>query len=171
MGVTIHFEGRLISDNAFQEVMAISKQFAESNDMEYSFIREDNKILYRVKDEKDWNYEGLTKGIKIQPSPDSDPLWLEFDKDNYVQDFCKTQFADIQVHLQIIELFRLLEGRFETFFVEDEGEYWETRNIELLQKHINACFAAIDEATSENKDLTGPFRLEDGRIVDLMERE
>ena len=38
----------------------------------------------------------------------------------------------------------------------------------ILQKHIDACFEAIEEAKQEDKSLEGPFRLNTGRIIDLM---
>ncbi|MBK6840046.1 MAG: hypothetical protein IPG90_18650 [Bacteroidetes bacterium] len=66
--------------------------------MPYDSISEPLKKLGRVKNEMGWDYEGPTKGVKIQPDQNSDPLWIEFDKDNYIQEYCKTQFAGIDVH-------------------------------------------------------------------------
>lgn len=171
MGVTIHFEGKLKSSTLYNEIIETAKDFAVSNDLAFSIFEEENKILQRVRDEKDWDYDGPTKGILIQPDINSDPFNLEFDKDLYLQEFCKTQFADVSVHILIIELLRKIEPYFEVLRVEDEGEYWETKDITLLQEHLDNCFRAIDEAKQENKSLNGPFRLQNGRIVDLMEDE
>jgi hypothetical protein len=169
MGVTIHFEGQLKSDNDFNSVMTRAKNFAWTNEMPYEFFSVPLKKLGRVKDEKDWDYEGPAKGIKIQPDPNSDPLWLEFDKNNYIQEYCKTQFAGIGVHLKIISLLKEIEPYFNELFVIDEGEYWETNDAANLQSSLDSYFEAAEKAMAENPKLDGPFRLEDGRIVDLIE--
>ena len=126
------------------------------------------KKLFRVRDEKEWDYEGPVKGIKIQPSENTDPLWLEFDENYCIQDFCKTQFADIEIHIKLIDFFKRLDEHFATFTIIDEGEYLETGDIEHLQKMFDDCFDAMDEALKENNKLIGPLRMEDGRIIDLM---
>jgi len=58
MGVTIHFEGRLKSDNDFDCVMTKAKFFAQMNNMQYINFTETLKKIGRVKNEQDWNYEG-----------------------------------------------------------------------------------------------------------------
>jgi len=168
MGVTIHFEGQLKTPKDFDKVVKISKNFAESNNMDYLIFEESEKILERVRDEKDWDYHGLTKGIKIQPHVDSDPLWIEFDKDYYIQEYCKTQFVDINVHIKIIELLRLIEPYFIDLIVNDEGEYWDTLDSKHLQELFDDCFNAIEQAKKENSKLSGPYRITGDRIVDLM---
>jgi hypothetical protein len=168
MGVTIHFEGQLLSPKDFDKVIVTAKLFAEKNGLEYFLFHEDNKLLERVKDEQDWNYEGPTKGIRIQPDESSDPLILEFDQDYYLQEYCKTQFADISVHILVIDLLRQIEAFFEIFSVEDEGEYWKTSDINLLQQHIDNCARVMEEIKQEDTTMNGPYRLENGRIVDLM---
>lgn len=50
----------------------------------------------------------------------------------------KTQFAGIHVHLALMKLLIYLnEKYFEKLHVEDEGNYWETRNEEILKKQFN----------------------------------
>lgn len=171
MGVTIHFEGQLKSDKDFGSVMTKAQSFAQINDMPYENFSEPNKKLDRVKDEQDWNYEGPTKGIKIQPDENSDPLWLEFDKDNYIQEYCKTQFAGIDTHLQIISLLKEIQPHFIDLQVIDEGEYWDTQDKTLLQDKLDNYYDAVEKAKAENPKLNGPYRLEDGRLIDLMEDE
>jgi hypothetical protein len=171
MGVTIHFEGQFSSSNDFDKVVETAKTFAESNGLEYFLFQEENKLLQRVKDEQDWDYEGPTQGIQIQPDESSDPLILEFDENLYLQEYCKTQFADISVHILIIDLLRQIQPFFTKLIVEDEGEYWETSDINILQRHLDNCFQAIEDAKNENSKLEGPCRLQNGRIVDLMEHD
>ncbi len=64
MGVTIHFEGQLISEQEFNLVMTKAKDFAQRNNMQYNLMSDASKRLIRIKDEKDWNYDGPT-GIAI----------------------------------------------------------------------------------------------------------
>lgn len=47
----------------------------------------------------------------------------------------KTQFAGVETHKFIIELFRYLknQGYFETLEITDDGKYWETGDENLLQ--------------------------------------
>jgi hypothetical protein len=169
MGVTIHFEGQLSSPENFEKVILTAKSFAEDNGLEYFQFQEDNKLLQRVKDEQDWDYEGPTKGIQLQPDVNCDPLILEFDKNFYLQEYCKTQFADISVHILVVDLLRQIAPYFQNFVVEDEGDYWNTRDINILQWHIDNCFQAIEDAKKEDATMDGPYRLSNGRIVDLMQ--
>lgn len=169
MGVTIHFEGQLSSSDNYDKVINVAKNFAEHNHWECFEFQEDYKLLERVKDEKDWNYEGSTKGLRLQPDLNCDPLILEFDEDLYVQEFCKTQFADTSIHILIISLLRQIQSYFDNLIVENEGEYWETSDTNLLKQHIDTCNRVSEEMKKENSKMSGPFRLQNGRIVDLME--
>ena len=168
MGVTIHFEGKLKENIPVNEVIKISQQFAENNFVESSEFEEEKFLFKRVKNEKDWDYYSSAKGIKMQPSENTDPLIFEFDDNQYIQDYCKTQYADIEVHIKIIELLRKIEPYFEELVVFDEGEYWETNDKDLLQTNIDDCFNAIENIKKEDPKQEGPFKMKDGRIVDLM---
>jgi hypothetical protein len=168
MGVTIHFEGKLSSPDNFQRVISIAISHAEEYNLPYVHIQEERKLLERVRDEKSWDYEGPVKGIQLQPHYNTDPFILEFDENFYLQDYCKTQFAPVNVHICLIELLKRIEPFFETFEIKDEGEYWESGDVDLLQRNIDDCFDLIERAKQVNDKLEGPFRLESGRIVDLM---
>lgn len=168
MGVTIHFEGQLKSNADYDKVMMTAKTFAEANAMTFSFFEATDKLLQRVKDEEDWDYVGATRGITIQPHEFSDPLLLEFDDNNYLQEYCKTQFADTITHVKIVQLLQQIQDYFIDLQVTDEGEYWETGDEELLAQHFYNCFLDIEIAIRENPELNGPYRVEDGRIIDLM---
>lgn len=169
MGVTIHFEGQLISEQDFNMLINKAKDFAQRNSMQHNLISDAFKSLARVKNEKEWNYDGPTKGIAIQPDRNCDPLFLEFDTENYIQEYCKTQFTGIEVHLKIIYFLKEIKPHFSTLIVIDEGEYWESEDKLLLQKHFDNYFIAAEKAVKENPKLSGPFRLQDGRLIDLME--
>jgi hypothetical protein len=168
MGITIHYEGKLNSELSYEQLVELSVNFAIKNEMTFEQFTVPLKCLDRVSDEKEWRYEGPVKGVKIIPSESCEPLWLEFDQNLVVQDFCKTQFADIEVHIWIIELFDALNQCFENLRIADEGEYWDTRDGNRLRELRDECFELIGSAKEQDRTLSGPFRMEDGRIVDLM---
>ena len=80
----------------------------------------------------------------ISIAEDCDPVRLEFDSDLYVQEFTKTQFAGVQVHMKVLELLKALRPLFRDLSVEDEGEYWETGNLQGLAEHMNCAQKAIE---------------------------
>lgn len=169
MGVTIHFEGKLKSAEYFGNVIHIIKEFCAQNNMPYFVFEDKNKLLERVKDDEDWDYINSVRGITVQPDENTDLLTFEFDENCYIQDYCKTQFADISVHIKIIDLLRKISSSFENLEVIDEGEYWDTSDAEYLQQLINECLDRMAELKSQNSKLIGPYRIKSGRIIDLME--
>ena len=50
----------------------------------------------------------------------------------------------------------------------DEGEYYESGNVDRLKELIDGCYNAMDEEKEKNPKLEGPVRLKSGRIVDLI---
>ena len=119
MGVTVHFSGRLKSEDAFDSVMIIAKDFAEGYGLSYALYEETDKLLLRVKDEKDWDYQGPVKGMRIELAESAEPVLLEFDENLIIQEYCKTQFAGAEVHLQLIDLLKSIKPEFENMVVDD----------------------------------------------------
>ena len=167
MGVTIHFEGRLKTEQDYNEVMSKATEFAEQNRVDYKKFESEEKILLRIRHEQDWDYKGCTRGIRIQLDENCDPFNLEFDKNNFIQEYCKTQFTDVNNHIKIIDFLRSLKPNFDDLAVVDEGEYWETENKETLINHIKTCFHQIEWAKQNDETLDGPYKIADGRIADL----
>jgi hypothetical protein len=168
MGVTIHFEGRLKTSADLDKVINLGQEFAKRKSADIIKLDSKKKLLQRVKDEKDWDYEGEVKGIQFQPHENSDPIVLEFDTDLYIQEYCKTQFADISTHIEVIQFLREIEPHFANLTVVDEGEFWETSDIKVLEQKFEDFFNAFEKAIEENPKLKGPFKIK-GRIIDLME--
>ena len=168
MGVTIHFEGRLKTVNDLDKVINLGLEFAKRKSSDVIKLDSPDKILKRVKDDKDWDYQGEVKGIQFQPHENSDPLVLEFDKDLYIQEYCKTQFAGVSTHIEVVHFLREIEPYFDNLVIVDEGEFWETNDIKVLEQKFEDFFNAFDKAIEENPKLKGPFRVQ-GRIIDLME--
>jgi hypothetical protein len=170
LGVTIHFEGRLRDEDAYRQFIDTALSFA--NEMEWSCreFHNDQTHLKRVRGEEEWDYVGLSRGVEISPHEACDPFRLEFDKDFYIQEFTKTQFAPIEIHVLIADFLRKNADSFDSFLVEDEGEFFETNDLGLLETHIENCNSLMEEYLAQPNKYYGPVRLEDGRIVDLMER-
>ena len=57
----------------------------------------------------------------------------------------KTQFAGSKIHMQLISLFDYLNKKyFENFDLTDEGNYWETKNEQLLEDTFKKYTNLID---------------------------
>ena len=85
MGVTVHFEGGLKSEEAYEILIASASAFESEMEWPFTKIEEREVTLQRVKDEKDCGYIGSAKGIEILPHEACDPFRLEFDKSLYIQ--------------------------------------------------------------------------------------
>jgi hypothetical protein len=145
MGVTIHFSGQLKNKKYLDVIIKLAKNYASKNKWMYEFINEKLKKLERVKNEKDWDYIGPTKGIAIYPKGLCEPVYLEFDKNGYIQEYCKTQFAGIGVHIKVIKLLRSIEPYFDKLEVIDEGEYWDSKDEVSLKEWFDSFFRALDK--------------------------
>lgn len=67
--------------------------------------------------------------------------------------FVKTQFAGSEIHMLLIHLLKYLEGKyFSEFKLEDDGQYWETGNKELLRQTFKRYTEALEtfSASLEN---------------------
>jgi hypothetical protein len=170
MGITIHFEGQLNDEVSYEAVLALAKRFCEEHSWLHEPISESNVMLNRVRDEKNWDYEGPTKGIAVLPHENSEPFRLEFDRDLNIQDYTKTQFAPIKVHIEIVELLRKLQPYFKHLNVIDEGEFFDTEDQDILANHLQRCFEMLDEYLIQDEKYYGPVRLGSKRIVDVMSR-
>jgi hypothetical protein len=167
MGVTIHFEGTLRDEAALDQVVGIAKTLAERESWRWEIVSKEVATLLRSDDEEDIEYTGPVRGIVLYPHENSEPLCLEFDRDLFMQDYIKTQFAPVEIHVKVIGLLREVSPHFSDLEVDDEAEYWETDNLDALRSHLQTCFSSMDELLSKQPHLQGPVRLPSGRIVDL----
>jgi hypothetical protein len=84
----------------------------------------------------EWTVTGDTRGIELFPHDDCEPLTFEFEREDFVQDHTKTQYAPAEIHVAIIELFRRVAPFFADFSVSDEGDYWETSDPGRLGERL-----------------------------------
>jgi hypothetical protein len=167
MGVTIHYKGKLRDRAAYDTVIVRAREFAQSQGWPHRDIPEEFRRLHRVRDEQDWDYEGSTKGIELLPHQDCEPVRLEFDRDLYIQEYTKTQFAPLDFHIAIVALLRALQPCFATLTVEDEGEYFESEDRAKLAGHVDWCNAAIEKIKPAKPAARAGVKLPGGRILDL----
>jgi len=168
MGVTIHFEGRLKNEAAYQQLLEDVSSITKAEGWSSEAIESRIATLSRVCDEQDWDYVGPVKGAVISIAEDCDPVRLEFDRDLYLQEFTKTQFAGVQTHLKVLELLKALRPYFRDLRVEDEGEYWETGNLQGLTEHMNRAQKAIEAELEKYPNGQMKVKTPSGRIMDLI---
>lgn len=159
MGVTIHFEGKLHGAEDLTAVTALAMKFALEEGWSYTLVD--------AKDDSGNRGTG-SSGIILQPFPLCEPVRLEFDKDFETQGWVKTQFAHPSVHMGIVRLIDSLKQHFVELEVADEGEYWTTRNEDILRDHLTACFRTIESEKAQDPNLIGPVCLRDGSVLDLV---
>jgi hypothetical protein len=139
MGITIHYKGKLdhpgLTDTIIEELADIST-------------------------EMDWKYNAFDRGddglrgLVIGPHEKSEPLSFLFDDDGNVYDVksvvafgkeesktsfvsVKTQFAPVEIHAVIIKLLKYIKKKYiSNLDVIDEGMYWETEDLGLLEQKI-----------------------------------
>ena len=168
MGVTIHFEGRLRSEAVYQDVVGLASSIAGTKGWATQAIASDEVTLLRVRDEKDWEYTGPVKGIVLYIHENCDPLRLEFDRDLYVQEFIKTQFAGVEIHIDVLKLLKAIEPFFRKLTVDDEGEWWESEDTSILTEHFSRSQRAIEAELRKTTSAQMKVKTPDGRIMDLL---
>ena len=170
MGVTIHYSGHLKKPSAYPLLLGELQDFAEQNGWTHRPVSKQGVTLKRCDDnDREWTVTGDTRGIELRPHDDCEPLTFEFDADHFLQDYVKTQYAPPEVHVAVTELFRHVAPFFDDLDVFDEGEYWNSRDLDRLKQLFNGCFQALDTALAERPWARGPVHLNSGRIADIIE--
>lgn len=143
MGITIHYGGRLRSEADYLKVTGLGRAFAQRNSVVVLELDVDRKELIRVKDGKVQTYVSSVRGIRFCIHPHCEPVTLQFDSDNYLQESTKTQYAGVATHLEILAFLREIEPHFDDFEVIDEGGFWETGDLQLLEENFARMTAII----------------------------
>jgi hypothetical protein len=148
-GVTINYEGAASSKEAIAKILATATAIAKKNQWKIADASAEHVTLERVVNEKPVRYEGRLTGVVIYPSEKCEPVQLQFGDDLFMQDFTKTQFAGAEIHVKVIELFLAIRPFFKKLTIDDEGEYWETRDRRLLEQHLGETNSAIEAIKSK----------------------
>jgi hypothetical protein len=150
LGVTIHYSGTLINLAEKERFLKEAATLAAAMGWEIE-ADADSKI-----------------GVTFLPSHDCEPLEFNFDENGSIESWVKTQFAGAEVHIQIIDFLAQISSHFSALTIDDEEEFWETHNQEILQDHFDQITAVLEDMRMENPGARGPLRMENRRIVDLI---
>lgn len=162
MGLSIHYSGRIKDAASLPQLIDEVKEIASIYGWKYRI--DESSFPGNAFD----NQEHLSPiyGISFTP-PKCETISLTFlsngtmacragiylfgnsknasERNHIYQLFAKTQFAGVEVHALIINLFRYLSKKYLTEFkMSDEGEYWETGDENLLRKNFKAYDDLLD---------------------------
>jgi hypothetical protein len=152
MGLSIHYNGHFNKKTLLKRMIEEVKDIAEIYKWEY-YVFEDE---FPGADFGKAQYGKNIYGICFTP-PQCETVWLTFlsngkmsnpvnlqfygnSKNRKEQQYLymlsvKTQYAGIEIHKLIIHLLKHLSEKYlQDFNINDEGEYWETGNEQLLQE-------------------------------------
>ena len=179
MGITIFARGSIDTMDDLPVLIAEMKELSEKNGWMHEIIDDDFEQdpeveLIRDQETSTTSIEGTLglKGIIINVGYGVEPLALLFDRSGVLTDimsqvswvqnsekdkrltFCKTQFGPIEAHISIIEILDILKKKYMTNLeVTDEGDYWTSRDRELLaekravlEHYMNHAKKAISNA-------------------------
>ena len=189
MGITIHASGKIDSIDDVPRLIDDLKEAAVERNWKYHIINDDfavrpNAVLTPHKaGGRAATIEGSLglKGIILNVEPKAEPLAVLFDCNGVLTDMmqqlswinghgqgerftsCKTQFADIDAHIHIIELLDSLKKKYiSDLLVSDEGAYWESRDRRLLAekrvalghylRHAEKVIGSIEVSSTDARD-------------------
>ncbi|MFN0037733.1 MAG: hypothetical protein ACKVUS_21945 [Saprospiraceae bacterium] len=160
MGITISYRGRLRRKQDIQTLTNEVKDLCKSANWDYETWDDgmDGKPLY---------------GITFKIHPDSEGVWMTFNKEGMLHDFfsidrpvefldedgyhwnyTKTQFAGVETHIVTCKLLRFLgEKYFEDWKVEDDGLYYETGDTKYLTQVMDFLNDAINDFSESLEDI------------------
>jgi len=159
MGITIFASGKIERTSDIPRLLDDLKRVAGEHDWVYRIIDDDfatqpDAVLTRREgDGPAAVIEGSLglKGIVLNVGPGAEPLSVLFDRSGVLTDMlqqlswiesngqgerftmCKTQFAGIDSHIRVIEVLDGLKKSYiPSLVVNDEGDYWESRDKRIL---------------------------------------
>lgn len=163
MGLTVHFKGQLRDTKQLLAFVDEVEDIANSLEWESHRIDQIVPIAANISLPEQRVGEGIQiRGLHVTP-PQCETICFTFAPSGKLMSVLnalsidldpeldlaywlhtKTQSAGIEVHIAIISLFRYLSHKyFQSFEVSDEGEYWESNDIELLTYRFEEYTALI----------------------------
>ena len=70
--------------------------------------------------------------------------------------------------MEVLDLLRSIQLFFRELKIEDEGEYWETRNRTILEAHMVRTREVIKEELRKNPTAKMKVKTPTGKIIDLV---
>lgn len=144
MSITIHFGGQLASLEDLDALLSFTTYYAEEHDWVFSELNENSET----------KLEPWEKGITLQSDMQVESIHIYFDESLTLGTFCKTQFGGVKAHIEVIEFLHSIEHFFKNFWVDDEGDYWETNDQHLLKYKMDFIAKIFDDVEKSIKDQT-----------------
>lgn len=167
MGVCIYYNGKIKSMDLIEVLCDEVEDIAKVNQWKYDHININTKEGSKLPS---------VKGIRMTP-PDCETVsfvfneegrlvslaWLSISDTNnedvgdYIYfNFFKTQFAGVELHIQLVNMLKFLSQKyFDEWECTDDAKYYETGDIKELERQmgvINRGIAAISDAFEEHGD-------------------
>ena len=168
-GVTIHYEGKAKNRAAIARVLDIARAEAHRLNWAVAEANVDSAQLTRIVNETEQPYKGRLTGVVIRPHALCEPLYIQFGRDLFLQDYVKTQFAGAEVHAAVVGLLRKIAPYFEHFDVMDEGEYWDTNDRVALKNHLAFTDKTIAAIVTRNPRARVRVKTPEGRFIDIIQ--
>jgi hypothetical protein len=174
MGVTIHYRGKLNDKGQLaifcDELADIAKAMGwPSVRLDDDWTRPSNAKLEHTPAGAEISGNLGLKGIQFTPGLKAEPLSFFFDRDGNLTspinlvlitdgtldpgqawESIKTQFVAPETHVWIIGLLKYIKKRYiSNLQVLDEGEYWETGDINILKEKMALINRKIEQISSE----------------------
>ncbi len=160
MGISIHFRGSINNLADIDQFQVELVKICEVMNWEYHLVNEDQTQPFSAKlvhSDLGAKIEGHIplRGIIIDMDPQNESLRLLFTPEGKLSDFMleilkhdgtldknfdwlsvKTQFGAVSSHVALVKLLRYLQQTYlPDLEVKDEGEYWESGDVEKLMGH------------------------------------
>jgi hypothetical protein len=168
MGITIHYHGRLGQKVRPKEAYILASLISKEKGWEITGLAETEGAALLEHPDGESAYDGKLNTFAITPHEHCERLTFQITEDGYFKNWCKTQFAPLEIHMGIVDLFSQLKIKFGELVIQDEGAYWETRDAKVLEERIVKCFMEMQNSKDEDPELYGPVKSPDGRITDLV---
>lgn len=163
MGVTIQYRGKISDKRIIFQLIEEVEDIAKTEGWLYQTLNENWAMEPTAKLESSEGpgiqivgHTGL-KGLRFQPHPECESVWLFFNyagilttpfrvaldaEEHYPKRkswvSTKTQFSTLATHVKIINLFRYLKKKYiHDLELMDETGYWETADLQVLEKYYN----------------------------------
>ena len=102
--------------------------------------------------ESGWRVQPLDAGLLLDPGNECEAIVLSPGPDGLIADSLKTQFSGPTVHVQVVSLLDRLRPLVASLEVEDDSDYWQARDLSLLQQAFESEAALIGAARQRLAD-------------------
>ena len=169
MGITIHFQGRIAPKIKPREVWIYAGLLCDEKKWRITDLYETEEPMELAQSDGEWiPYAGKLSTFIIDMHEHSEKLVFQITAEGYFRNWCKTQFAPLEIHKGVVDFFRQIRKKFSELVIQDEGGYWESNDAEALEERIVKCFLEMQKTKDEDPEYYGPVKTEAGRITDLM---